>query len=85
VNVRSKYCIHPGKQLGADLLRILPEGYGGVLLVVVDVNGKGLKAAMTVIHRANQRRFWPTSAAWPWTSEWIRHLLRDVHRGGHPR
>jgi len=38
----------PAKQVGGDFFRILPEANGGVLVVVGDVSGKGLKAAMTV-------------------------------------
>jgi sigma-B regulation protein RsbU (phosphoserine phosphatase) len=38
----------PAKHVGGDFFRILPEADGGVLVVVGDVSGKGLKAAMTV-------------------------------------
>ncbi|MGD0729903.1 MAG: SpoIIE family protein phosphatase [Terracidiphilus sp.] len=38
----------PARQVGGDFFRVLPEGAGGVLIVVGDVSGKGLKAAMTV-------------------------------------
>ncbi len=38
----------PAKQVGGDFFRILPGENGGVLVVVGDVSGKGLKAAMTV-------------------------------------
>jgi sigma-B regulation protein RsbU (phosphoserine phosphatase) len=38
----------PAKQVGGDFFRILPGEDGGVLVVVGDVSGKGLKAAMTV-------------------------------------
>jgi phosphoserine phosphatase RsbU/P len=38
----------PAKQVGGDFFRILPREDGGVLVVVGDVSGKGLKAAMTV-------------------------------------
>jgi len=38
----------PAKQVGGDFFRVLPEEDGGVLVVVGDVSGKGLKAAMTV-------------------------------------
>jgi len=38
----------PARQVGGDFFRILPDGAGGVLIVVGDVSGKGLKAAMTV-------------------------------------
>ena len=38
----------PAKQVGGDFFRILPGENDGVLVVVGDVSGKGLKAAMTV-------------------------------------
>src|SRR5271156_470942 len=38
----------PARQVGGDFFRILPGEDGGVLVVVGDVSGKGLKAAMTV-------------------------------------
>ena len=38
----------PAKQVGGDFFRVLPESDGGVLVIVGDVSGKGLKAAMTV-------------------------------------
>jgi hypothetical protein len=38
----------PAKQVGGDFFRVLPESDGSVLVVVGDVSGKGLKAAMTV-------------------------------------
>ncbi len=38
----------PAKQVGGDFFRVLPGSDGSVLVVVGDVSGKGLKAAMTV-------------------------------------
>jgi hypothetical protein len=38
----------PAKHVGGDFFRVLPEPDGGVLVVVGDVSGKGLRAAMTV-------------------------------------
>jgi hypothetical protein len=38
----------PAKRVGGDFFRVLPEADGSVLIVVGDVSGKGLKAAMTV-------------------------------------
>jgi sigma-B regulation protein RsbU (phosphoserine phosphatase) len=38
----------PARQVGGDFFRVLPDGEGNVLIVVGDVSGKGLKAAMTV-------------------------------------
>jgi hypothetical protein len=44
--IQSAYA--PAKQVGGDFFRVLPDGEGSVLVVVGDVSGKGLKAAMTV-------------------------------------
>jgi hypothetical protein len=38
----------PAQQLGGDFFQILPDGDGGMLVVVGDVAGKGLPAAMLV-------------------------------------
>jgi hypothetical protein len=38
----------PAKQVGGDFFQILPDGNGGLLVVVGDVAGKGLPAAMLV-------------------------------------
>ncbi len=38
----------PAKQVGGDFFRVLPGSDSSVLVVVGDVSGKGLKAAMTV-------------------------------------
>ena len=38
----------PAQQVGGDFFRILPDGDGGLLIVVGDVAGKGLPAAMLV-------------------------------------
>ncbi len=38
----------PAKQVGGDFFRILPEHDGSLVIVVGDVSGKGLRAAMTV-------------------------------------
>ena len=38
----------PAKRVGGDFFRVLPEFDGSVLVIVGDVSGKGLKAAMTV-------------------------------------
>jgi len=46
------FCIEsvyaPAKHVGGDFFRVLPQQDGGVLVVVGDVSGKGLRAAMTV-------------------------------------
>ena len=38
----------PAKQVGGDFFRVLPAADSGLLVVVGDVSGKGLRAAMTV-------------------------------------
>jgi hypothetical protein len=38
----------PAKQVGGDFFRVVPDPDGSVLIVVGDVSGKGLRAAMTV-------------------------------------
>jgi serine phosphatase RsbU (regulator of sigma subunit) len=44
--IQSAYA--PAKHVGGDFFRIAPDSDGSLLLVVGDVSGKGLKAAMTV-------------------------------------
>jgi hypothetical protein len=38
----------PAGQVGGDFFQILPTAHGGVLIVIGDVSGKGMPAAMTV-------------------------------------
>lgn len=45
-SVQSAY--HPASQVGGDFFQILAAGSGGVIVVVGDVSGKGMPAAMTV-------------------------------------
>ena len=45
-HIESAY--HPARHVGGDFFRILPGANGSVLVVVGDVSGKGLSAAMTV-------------------------------------
>jgi hypothetical protein len=45
-NVESMY--QPAQQVGGDFFQVLPAGEGGLLVVVGDVAGKGLPAAMLV-------------------------------------
>jgi len=44
--IASVYC--PAGQVGGDFFQILPAAHGGVLIVIGDVSGKGMPAAMTV-------------------------------------
>ena len=45
---RIESAYHPARHVGGDFFRILPVANGSVLVVVGDVSGKGLSAAMTV-------------------------------------
>jgi serine phosphatase RsbU (regulator of sigma subunit) len=45
---RIESAYHPARQVGGDFFRILPEEDGAVLVIVGDVSGKGLGAALTV-------------------------------------
>ena len=45
-SVRTAYL--PAAQVGGDFFRITPLASGGLLLIIGDVSGKGLRAAMTV-------------------------------------
>jgi serine phosphatase RsbU (regulator of sigma subunit) len=38
----------PAAEVGGDFFQVMPQAEGGALIVVGDVSGKGLKAAMTV-------------------------------------
>jgi serine phosphatase RsbU (regulator of sigma subunit) len=55
----------PAKQVGGDFFRVVPEDGGSVLVVVGDVSGKGLPAAMTVSAVIGALRSTPpVSPAW---------------------
>ncbi len=55
----------PAKQVGGDFFRVLPESDDGLLVVVGDVSGKGLRAAMTVSAIIGALRSIPSvSPAW---------------------
>jgi hypothetical protein len=45
-NLTSAY--KPAREVGGDFFQILPTGEGGALIVIGDVSGKGMPAAMTV-------------------------------------
>lgn len=63
----------PAKQVGGDFFRVIPESDGGVLVVVGDVSGKGLRAAMTVSSIIGALRTMPQGAG-----------LQGVGRTGSP-
>ena len=65
----------PAKQVGGDFFRVIPESGGGVLVVVGDVSGKGLKAAMTVSAIMGALRDHPSRSP----SEILAHLNRVLH------
>lgn len=46
LTVESEY--HPAREVGGDFFHVSPDDDGSLLIVVGDVSGKGLKAAMTV-------------------------------------
>jgi phosphoserine phosphatase RsbU/P len=55
----------PAKQVGGDFFRVISEGGNGALVVVGDVSGKGLGAAMTVSAIIGAlRSIPPVSPAW---------------------
>jgi serine phosphatase RsbU (regulator of sigma subunit) len=65
----------PAKQVGGDFFRVLPEGDGSVLVVVCDVSGKGLKAAMTVSAIMGALRDYPSKRP----TDVLAHLNRVLH------
>jgi sigma-B regulation protein RsbU (phosphoserine phosphatase) len=70
----------PAKHVGGDFFRILPGADGSVLVVVGDVSGKGLKAAMTVSAIMGALHDYPSSRP----TEVLAHLNRVLHgRVGH--
>jgi len=65
----------PAKQVGGDFFRTLPEVDGSVMIVVGDVSGKGLKAAMTVSAIMGALRDYPSRQP----SEVLGHLNRALY------
>jgi hypothetical protein len=60
----------PAKEVGGDFYQILPAGDGSVLVLVGDVSGKGLRAAMLVSHIIGGLRHEPSRRP----SEVLQHL-----------
>jgi len=65
----------PAKHVGGDFFRVMPGQDGSVLIVVGDVSGKGLKAAMTVSAIMGSLHDYPTTNP----SEVLAHLNRILH------
>jgi hypothetical protein len=65
----------PARRVGGDFFRVLPASDGSLLLVVGDVSGKGLKAAMTV--SAIMGALHDYSSSKP--AEILAHLNRVLH------
>jgi hypothetical protein len=65
----------PSRQVGGDFFRVLPEPDGSVLVIVGDVSGKGLKAAMTVSAIMGALRDYPSL----WPPEILAHLNRALY------
>lgn len=71
----------PAKQVGGDFFRVISEDGNGVMVVVGDVSGKGLGAAMTVSAIIGAlRSIPPVSPAWILNS--LNHGLAGHLRGG---
>ena len=85
--IQSAYA--PAKQVGGDFFRVLPEADGSVLIVMGDVSGKGLKAAMTVSaimgalpgcrSRKPSEVLAHLNECSLWSDRRLRHLLRRPH------
>jgi hypothetical protein len=65
----------PAKHVGGDFFRVMPGQDGSVLVVVGDVSGKGLKAAMTVSAIMGSLHDYPAASP----SEVLAHLNRVLH------
>jgi hypothetical protein len=72
---RIESAYRPATQVGGDFFRIQPEEDGGVLVVVGDVSGKGLKAAMTVSAIMGALQDYSSSRP----TEVLAHLNRVLH------
>jgi hypothetical protein len=71
----------PAKQVGGDFFRVLPETDGSILIVVGDVSGKGLPAAMTVSAIIGGLRAMPSRPV-PRILGRLNHSLVGQLRGG---
>jgi sigma-B regulation protein RsbU (phosphoserine phosphatase) len=78
---RIEAAYRPATQVGGDFYRVLPGENGEVLVVVGDVSGKGLRAAMTVSAIVGSLRMLPTHAPVEILRELNRSLTGNL-RGG---
>jgi hypothetical protein len=78
---RIESAYEPAKQVGGDFFRVVPEEGGSLLVVVGDVSGKGLPAAMTVSAVVGALRSTPpVSPAWILNA--LNHGLAGQMQGG---
>jgi phosphoserine phosphatase RsbU/P len=78
---RIEAAYRPATQVGGDFYRVLPGENGEVLVVLGDVSGKGLRAAMTVSAIVGSLRMLPTRAPVEILRELNRSLAGNL-RGG---
>ena len=78
---RIETAYRPATQVGGDFYRVLPGESGDVLIVVGDVSGKGLPAAMTVSAIIGSLRTLPARAPAAILRELNRSLTGNLHGG----
>jgi sigma-B regulation protein RsbU (phosphoserine phosphatase) len=71
----------PATQVGGDFYRVLPCDHGELLVIVGDVSGKGLRAAMTVSTIIGSLRTLPVRAPAEILGELNRSLAGNLHGG----
>lgn len=71
----------PAKQVGGDFFRVVPEPNGNLLVVVGDVSGKGLRAAMIVSSLIGVLRILPISSPSTVLATLNRSLAGQLHGG----
>ncbi len=71
----------PATQVGGDFYRVVPGENGDVLIVVGDVSGKGLRAAMTVSAIVGSLRMLPARSPAEILRELNRSLTGHLHGG----
>jgi len=71
----------PAKQVGGDFFRVVPEPNGNLLIVVGDVSGKGLRAAMIVSSLIGVLRTLPMSSPSTVLATLNRSLAGQLHGG----